>query len=649
MESHPLLVILHDEPTRDLIARSLQTSSHFYPIMTTSWQEAKNLLMRHPPQAILLGVPLPEADIYSIKEDLSHLAPLSPVILLCLEQPTISPLEALRLDFFDLLQTPLKIQELSASLERAIKASKRQQEYARMVSARDTASLKEQVDLLETIHRIGRELTHSLDIDKVLSAVVEASVTLTNAEEGNLMLLDEPGGELYVRAQKNFQEEFARTFRLPVEDSLAGEVLRSGKPLILDREAPHKIKTSFMVYNLIYVPITIQGKAIGVLSVDNRQSQRPFLESHLALLSTLADYAAIAIENARLYTHVRQEQQKLHTLLENIIDGVLVVDHEQRVMMINLQAREALSLTQEQVLGKTAREVLPCKELVDLIEQTPTSLNPKIEFQVENGRIYRATATPIPEIGTAITMQEITQQKELDRIKSEFVSAVSHDLRSPLTAILGYVELLDRIGPLNDQQREFVQRIKNSVHNITALINDLLDLGRIEAGFDLEKERIPLSLVIHYVLDGIDQRIEKKKINLITDVPENLPYVLGNPLRLRQMLLNLIDNAIKYTPEGGEIRLLARAEKEQVVLQVADTGVGIPVAEQSFIFDKFYRASNVAASTTGTGLGLAIVKSIVENHQGRIWLDSAPGKGTVFTIMLPQADIVPHEKREGAH
>lgn len=647
MEKHTLLIVLNDESTRKLIARSMQSSTDYSTELAATWQEAKDLLLSHPPKAILLGDPLSDTSTRQAKEEIDRLAPWTPVILLCMENSSLSPLEALRLGFFDLLQTPLKIQELTQSLERVLQASKRHHEYARLMSVQDAANLKQKVDLLETIQRIGREITGSLDLDQVLSAVVEAAVAFTNAEEGNLMLLDEPGGELYIRAQKNFQEDFVRTFRLPVQDSLAGEVLRSGRPLILDQDSPQKIKTSFMVYNLIYVPIVIKQNALGVLSVDNRQSQRPFGDGDVALLCALADYAAVAIENARLYNHTRQEREKLQTLLENIEDGVIVVDDARNVLMINPQACQALSIVPQDVLGKPIRGALPYEELVQLIEQSKSSFHPRIELNLESGRIYRATAIPIQGLGIAVTMQDITQQKELDRIKSDFVSTVSHDLRSPLTAILGYVELLERVGPLNDQQREFIQRVRNSVHNITALINDLLDLGRIEAGFDMQKERLPLSLVIHYVLDGIDKRIEKKKLTIKTELSEPLPDVLGNPLRLRQMLLNLIDNAIKYTPEGGEIRVVARAENGHVILQVSDNGLGIPLAEQPFIFDKFYRASNVATSTSGTGLGLTIVKSIVENHQGRIWLESAPGKGTTFTIMLPQEHPSTPEKQEG--
>jgi two-component system NtrC family sensor kinase len=235
-------------------------------------------------------------------------------------------------------------------------------------------------------------------------------------------------------------------------------------------------------------------------------------------------------------------------------------------------------------------------------------------------------------------MHDITYLKELDRIKSDFVNMVSHDLRSPLTAILGYVELISRAGPVNDQQREFIHRVQFSVANITALINDLLDLGRVEAGFDARNEIVHVPPIIHEVVDGFQKRIREKDHNITLEVPDDLPVVIGNPIRLRQMISNLIVNAIKYTPDHGLISIRSRAEDGQIIFQIQDNGPGIPPADQPFVFDKFYRGSNIPYDSPGSGLGLAIVQSIVQSHQGRIWLDSTPGQGTTFTVVLPTSE-----------
>jgi two-component system phosphate regulon sensor histidine kinase PhoR len=354
---------------------------------------------------------------------------------------------------------------------------------------------------------------------------------------------------------------------------------------------------------------------------------------------TLADYAASAIENARLFTQSEVERKKMETLLTKINEGVMVMDHEQRLLFINPVARHILGIDGRKTIGLKASEVIQQQDLIEVIFEEKRSLPSQAEINLDDGRVFNAQLTPIPEVGLAVTMQDITHLKELDLIKSDFVNSVSHDLRSPLTAILGYIELLDRVGPLNEQQAEFVRRVRLGVNNITTLIDDLLDLGRIEAGFDSRKEIIAFNNVIQYAVESLKRDAIAKSQKLILDIPANLPHIFGNPLRLRQMVTNLISNAIKYTQEGGRICVRAYVKSDQLILEVSDNGMGITAADQPYIFDKFYRGENTLEDIPGTGLGLAIVKSIVNNHQGRIWVESQLWKGSTFTVVLPKTDL----------
>jgi two-component system NtrC family sensor kinase len=237
-----------------------------------------------------------------------------------------------------------------------------------------------------------------------------------------------------------------------------------------------------------------------------------------------------------------------------------------------------------------------------------------------------------------ITLHDITYLKQLDKIKSDFVGTVSHDLRSPLTAIMGYVELIERAGPVNERQVDFIRRVHQNVQNITRLIDDLLHLGQIESGLDLTKERIPVGQLIKIILDEYQSRLTGKNLTIECSLPDSALYLIGNPVQMRQMFEKLLDNAVKYSMTGGHIDILGAVEQNQVILQVRDSGVGIPSVDMPFIFDKFYRGSNVAGEVQGTGLGLAIVKSIVESHKGRIWVDSTLGEGATFTIVMPVAE-----------
>ncbi len=331
------------------------------------------------------------------------------------------------------------------------------------------------------------------------------------------------------------------------------------------------------------------------------------------------------------------ELQKLETLINNIEDGVLILDENLNVLLINPAVRRVFGIWKEDaIVGKPVLQAIPNTDLNNLLHFDETDSLPHNEISFEDGRVYSALYAPIPGVGSAITLQDITHLKQIDRLKNEFVHTVSHDLRSPLTAILGYVELLDRVGPINDQQREFIKRVHNSVQNITILVNDLLDLGRLESGIDSRKEVVSLDGILHYTLEAYGPQMKDRGLKLNLAIPDaSLPQVRGNAIRLRQMLDNLIGNAVKYTPDGGEISIRVDVQSDQIILQVTDTGPGIPPADQPHIFEKFYRASNVPKGVGGSGLGLAIVKSIVDSHQGRIWVESVLGQGSTFTVVLP--------------
>ncbi|MGE5224865.1 MAG: ATP-binding protein [Omnitrophica WOR_2 bacterium] len=637
MPPNNILLISVDEETNRLMESAILRPAGYEVKIVRDCQNAFELVKGYPPDVVILGDAFINPDGFKWLDSLVSLLPQLPVILLPSRHSEAVQLEAFRRGAADYLRPPVKSAQVIQAVQRCLERRKRLEDWALVQSRRSTKSLQKRVNSLEAFQRIGRSVTASLDLDSVLKAVVDAAVELTGAEEGSLLLLDEATGELYMRASRNFQDDFVRTFRMPVQDTLPGRVLRTGKPVMIDQPTPKKIKTSYLVYNLIYVPIQLKGQNLGVLGVDHRQGGKSFVEQHITLVSALADYAAIAIENAKLYSHKEIERNKLETILTGVGDGVIVVDDDHRLILINRTMQSALQLGEIDFTGKPVEDVIREPELLEIFKAENKKLPGRSEITLQDGRIYNALLASIPEVGMAVTLQDITHLKELDRIKSEFVSTVSHDLRSPLTAILGYAELVDRAGPMTDQQREFIRRIQFSVNNITSLINDLLDLGRIEAGFDAQKEIIQLETLTRYSVDGLLGQIDQKRLDFSLEFAGDLPGVLGNPARLQQMVVNLVGNAVKFTAPGGKITVAAHLEGGQIVFQVADNGPGIPPADQPYIFDKFYRAGNVDADVPGTGLGLAIVKSIVENHRGRIWVESSAGKGSTFTVVLPVA------------
>jgi two-component system NtrC family sensor kinase len=329
------------------------------------------------------------------------------------------------------------------------------------------------------------------------------------------------------------------------------------------------------------------------------------------------------------------ERTKLEAIIANIQDGVIVIDDHQHILFLNRAIREIFDLNGREVSGKPINDVILNADLRALISRSVDGPLKYHEINFDDGRVFNAQYTPIPRIGAAVTMQDISYIKELDRLKSDFIHTVSHDLRSPLTAILGYTELIERTGSLNPNQHEFLHRLQGSVQHITSLVNDLLDLGRLEAGFDTRRELVQLEGVLKYSLDMFDAQIKNKKLNLAMDISSNLLPLRANPIRIRRMLDNLLGNAIKYTPDGGNVNVSISMQEHQIILKVEDTGPGIPAEEQNNIFEKFYRATTAPNGVEGSGLGLAIVKSIVTSHQGRVWVESTVGKGSTFIVILP--------------
>jgi signal transduction histidine kinase/DNA-binding response OmpR family regulator len=545
--------------------------------------------------------------------------------------------KALQIGVSDYLCLPLKSDDILRSIQNSLKKARLRREWVLKEAKRATASLRRKVDELETLSRLARVVTSSLNLDSVLSAVVDAAVELTGTEEGSLLLLDETTGELYMRASRNFQQDFVRTFRLATKDSLAGSVLRSGKPVVLDEKAPQKIKTTYLVHSLIYVPLQSRGRVFGVLGVDNRVVDVPLKEHDTRLLEALAEYAVIAIENANMYGHISQEHSKLEAILAQIEDGVIVIDQDQRVVLVNQVAKSAFNLVGKSTGGMLFSDVFAQVDLVELVKSGFQDASSRGEIMVEDGRVFSAFVTQIPGLGLAIAMHDVTHLKKLDSIKSDFVNTVSHDLRSPLTAILGFSELIERAGAINSTQKDYIRRVQSSVQSITTLVDDLLNLGRIEAGFDTRKENVAIDQLIRYSVDNFRKRIADKGHNVVLDISPGIPAVFGNPIQMRQLIENLLDNAFKYTPAGGLINIRASLAQNQAVIQFIDTGIGIPALDLPYIFDKFYRSSS-SGDTPGTGLGLSIVRSIVENHNGRIWVDSTVGMGSTFTVVLPLAD-----------
>lgn len=336
------------------------------------------------------------------------------------------------------------------------------------------------------------------------------------------------------------------------------------------------------------------------------------------------------------------ERRQLEAVLTSTTDGVLVVEDspEDRIILANDTARRDFHI-QGRVVGEPLEKVLDDEILTDVIQRakdTGETAHAEVPLS-DDDRTLNVNVTPIPGVGRVAVMQDISYLKELDRMKSEFVSTVSHDLRSPLTSIKGFANLMPSVGELNEQQIYFLDKIQSGVETVTTMIGDLLDLGRIEAEVRMEMQTCEINGLIKKVVEGQENHAELKRQALEVDIPPSPIKVHGNPLRLGQALSNLVSNAIKYTPEEGRITVSVSQENGQIIVTVKDDGIGIAPEDLTHIFDKFYRVdSPETEGIIGSGLGLSIVKTIVEKHGGRIWVESQLGEGSTFIVMLPPAE-----------
>lgn len=629
-----ILLALDEPPTRQLLSRALR-ALNYETEQVSNHAGVEKLILESNPSLIIISAYLGEENSIPLIEKLLAQHPTLPIIYMASGHSRTQTKAALRSGVSAYLEPPVNTDEIMAAIESSLERAKKVGDWLRLKINKSTTSLAKRLGELEILLQVSREITSSLDLDKVLQQVVDAAVELTNAEESSLLLLDEKTNELYMRAGNNFEKGFADSFRVPLEDSLAGEVVLSGKSLTYNKDKPLKIQTSYLIHALIYVPLKIRERIIGVLGVDNRIRQMPFSDRDTLLLSLLAESAAISIDNARLYEDANDERLKFEAVITNMNDALLMLDSESRVQIINRSMAEALDVDPAKAIGCLIGEVTASEDMLNLIEASDSGTTHHYEISLENEHIYSAQNTTIPSVGTAITMQDISHIKEVNHLKDEFVHTVSHDLRSPLTAVLGYTELLERVGEVNSIQKDFIQRIRDSVSSITALIDDLLDLGRIESGFDSERQLARLDQIIGYTIQNFESLYKQKKQTLEVDLAQNLPPIHGNPLRLRQMCDNLVANAIKYTGEGKKVCIKLHSEGSELILNVSDEGPGIPLEDQPRIFEKFFRARNALGKETGSGLGLAIVKTIVESHRGRIWVESKLNEGSSFFVVLP--------------
>ncbi|MEI6430635.1 MAG: ATP-binding protein [bacterium] len=561
----------------------------------------------------------------------------------------------------------------------------------------NVASLREQLESLKT--ELGRRSEHivrlesanrklseqvqnttgqsSVDISEIettLRRVLSRAAMILQATQCAFMFHDEKTNELFADTPAiGIDDETVKRMRVSATQGISGEVYRTEKPVILydaetDVRAQEERLAEFGIQSGVCVPLAIERRdeetnrilekrTIGVLWVFNKRFGNIFIEEDIQLLERMAKGAAAVINSAEKVREITRERDEAVETIEALSMGLIMVNANQRVTQMNNSALQIFGLTKETLaLNNALIAVVKDEKVRTLLTQPlsgvdgditaevslpdPESPEQMHTFQVQSATV-RNDAGDI--IGTATIFNDITELKNVDKMKTAFVSTVSHELRTPLTAIKGFVATLlqDTDGFYdNDTRTEFYQIIDTECDRLRRLIDDLLNVSRIESGKSLAMNigDVNMSNLVDKVI-RIQSASQYKKPNhtLVMSIDPSVPIIQADEDKVEQIFNNLISNALKYAPRGGEIKVSGKMMSDELVqLSVSDQGMGIPKEQLPKMFQRFHRVDNRdTREIGGTGIGLFLVKAFVEQHNGQIWVESEHGKGTTFHFTLP--------------
>jgi len=553
-------------------------------------------------------------------------------------------------------------------------------------------SRRQRLEVLASFRRIGDALAAGLDLDETLRLVVELAREMLQATVGALTLSFDDGGVDEVQwAPVDVAHQYQQAVGTLPE--LAAEVVRRGEPLYIG-ELREEVGSQGGVKPLrtyVGVPLRLRGEIIGTLGMYH-SLPRKFSPNEVELLASFGNQAAIAIDNARLftrlqrkvdelsaaaarnadlYTNLQVEKQRLDVIFRNSSDAIFMVDREGQIVAFNPAAEVLTGWPVSQAVGRGIDDVL-CgvtnghPSLAEatarvLAEGTVKATLVEATILTRNGsyRDVGASYAYVPPRNgegpyALAVVRDISHQKEVERLKSDFISMVSHELRTPLAVIKGYAATLlnAQLHLEPERQQKFIRGINDASDRLTRLIDNLLSVSRLESGrFKVNPQLLDLVELVHKVIGGVHPSVSSHRLRY--ELPTERLIVLADRDQIEQLLLNLVTNAVKYSPAGGEVVVTLRdldgklgqvsqlapdgEPRRWMVVSVRDCGIGIPANQLPFIFDKFYRGdSPTVRRVAGTGLGLYICKSIVEAHQGQIWAESEPGHGSTFFVALPR-------------
>jgi two-component system phosphate regulon sensor histidine kinase PhoR len=531
---------------------------------------------------------------------------------------------------------------------------------------------EEELAKMTALMEISIVINSTRYLKQLLKIIMQSAERVMQAEASSVFLIDRQTDELYFEVATGPKEEEVKKIRLKKGEGIAGWVASTGLSLLVpdvskDPRFAKRVdaETHFITRSILCVPLKVRNQIIGVVQVVNRLGAESFSDSETKFLEALASQAAIAIENTNLYEHLEEraeqlnkelkkvninlaiEKQRIESIVQSMEDAVIAVDRENKIVMANRLAEKVFSIKSEQVINKAIRESISHREVIDNfsnVSSSKSSLREEVVFKMGNREhIFAAVFAPIIDelgetAGTVAVFRDITELKEIDRMKTDFLSMVSHELRTPLTPIQAYSELIMMRNLDTEKIKSYASIINKETLRLGALIGDLLDLSRIDAGkgLSLSPEEVDFKELLNTVYNTFKSASARHRISL--KAPENADKITIDRNKIIQVMSNLLSNAVKYSPDGGDIHITMEDIDNRTYISVSDQGLGIPKDALPIIFEKFYRVDSPAVKKIGgTGIGLSIVKYIVELHNGGMTVESEEGRGSKFTFFIPRA------------
>jgi PAS domain S-box-containing protein len=503
--------------------------------------------------------------------------------------------------------------------------------------------------------QISRAMTSELDLPEVLRLIVRNAVDMLNGQ-GGFIALRQSDGSYWVRVSYGIPLELLHLFTpLLTEVPLLTENSDLASWTIPQLRTKLGLVASVVgLRQVVALPLLRGWDLIGVIYIF-RASEVAFSSNDRAILASFADQAAIAVHNAGLYQELQDEKQRLDAIIQHAADGVMILDPQCRIQVFNHTLEEMTGRRGDQAIGHLCGEVVAlrgpqgndvCRDLCPLrSDRMGESLYTEGDIRQQDGETITVGITYSPLfngqgelVNIIANVHDITRFREAEEIKSTFISIISHELKTPVSLIKGYAGTLRREDANWDEAtlQQSLAVIEEESDRLNDLIDNLLEASRLQAGgLELSVEEIRLDHLVQRVVEKF--RPQTREHLLVADFPPDFPTVRADYDRLEQVLSNLISNAVKYSSQGGTIRVQGWQEGDWVCVAVSDEGIGITKRDQARIFDRFFRAEEVMTSKTkGAGLGLYLVRAIIAAHGGRIWVQSEKGHGSTFVFALPQ-------------